>query len=145
MIFFSNGTFPLWPCKFVYPNFWQYQSDRNRDIFNCWFEIQSKTAQSNLCLCPKSFKNTLKTNSYLMSVCRCDQVSPRSYIFGSIDVTQTMAYWCSQKVVAYFENVIRNLERVFKLFWNIIWSLCGWFICFFLSILTNPDRNSLNF
>ena len=135
----------MWPCKFVYPNFWQYQSDRNRDIFNCWFEIQSKTAQSNLCLCPKSFKNTLRTNSYLMSVCRCDQVSPRSYIFGSIDVTQTMAYWCSQKVVAYFENVIRNLERVFKLFWNIIWSLCGWFICFFLSILTNPDRNSLNF
>ena len=32
------------PCKFVYPHFWQYQSDRNRDRFNCWFEIQSKMA-----------------------------------------------------------------------------------------------------
>ena len=32
------------PCKFVYPHFWQYQSDRNRDRFNCWFETQSKMA-----------------------------------------------------------------------------------------------------
>ena len=33
--FFSHGTFSSWPCKFVYPNFWQYQSDRNRHRFNC--------------------------------------------------------------------------------------------------------------
>ena len=48
--FFSQGTFSSWSCKFVYPNFWQYQSDRNRHRFNCWFEIKSKMA-SRISIC----------------------------------------------------------------------------------------------
>ena len=41
---FLTALSPRGPCKFVYPHFWQCQSDRNRDRFNCWFETQSKMA-----------------------------------------------------------------------------------------------------
>ena len=92
-----------------------------------------KNGCKNLCLYPKSFKIIFKPNSYLMSICRRGQVNPSTYTFCSIDVTRTMAYWCSQKEFPYYETIIRNLERVFKLFWNTIWSLCGWFIWVFLS------------
>ena len=66
--------------------------------------------------------------------------------FCNIDVTQTMAYWCSQKVVAYYEIIIRNLERVLKLFKNTISSFCGWFICFFpgCSLEYNKGRSWLS-
>ena len=36
--FFSNSTFSSLPCKSVNPNFWQNQSDRNSDRFNCCLE-----------------------------------------------------------------------------------------------------------
>ena len=40
ILLFSNTTVSLWPCKFVNPNFRQYQSDRNSGRFNCWFQVQ---------------------------------------------------------------------------------------------------------
>ena len=93
----------------------------------------NKNGCKNLYLYPKSSKITFKPNSYMMSICWRGQVDPSTYTFCSIDMIRTMAYWCSQKVVAYYENIIKNLERVFKLFWNTIWSLCEWFICFLSS------------
>ena len=92
-----------------------------------------KNGCKNLYIHPKSFKITFKPNSYLMSICGRCPINPSTHTFCIIHVTQTMAYWCSQKVVAYYENIIRNLELFFwkKLFWNIIWSLCGWIFLFF--------------
>ena len=76
---------------------------------------------------------TFKSDSYLVSICRRGMVKPSSHTFCRIDVTQTMAYWCSQRVVACYENLIRNLEPVLKLFWNTVWLFGGWFICFLSS------------
>ena len=51
-----------------------------------------------------------------MSISSRGPVNKSTHTFCNIDVTQTMGYWCSQKVVSYYENIIRNLGRVFKLF-----------------------------
>ena len=75
---------------------------------------------------PKSFKITSKPNSYLMPICGRGSVNTSTHTFCNIDLTHQMAY-------AYYENIIRNLERLFELFWKTIWSLCGWFICFWSS------------
>ena len=40
MKFISDVTFPSWHGKSVNANFWQYQSYRNNDKFNCCLEIQ---------------------------------------------------------------------------------------------------------
>ena len=45
IIFLSGITFLLWLRKSVNPNFWQYQSDRSNEKFNCWLEIQSEIAE----------------------------------------------------------------------------------------------------
>ena len=45
IIFLSGITFLLWLRKSVNPNFWQYQSDRNNEKFNCCLEIQSEIAE----------------------------------------------------------------------------------------------------
>ena len=86
----------------------------------------------NFYLHRKFFKITFKSDCYLMSICRRGTVKPSSHTFCRIDVTQ-MAYWCSQKAVACYENLIRNLEPVLKLFWNTVWLFGGWFICFLSS------------
>ena len=72
-----------------------------------------KNGCKNLYIHSKSFKITFKPNSYLMSICGRCPINPSTHTFCIIHVTQTMAYWCSQKVVAYYENIIRNLELVF--------------------------------
>ena len=54
-----------------------------------------------------------------MSICARGPVNTSTHTCN-IDVTQTMAYCCSQKVATYYKNVIRNLERIFKLFPNTI-------------------------
>ena len=107
-----------------------------------------KNGCKNLYLHPKSFKITLKPNSYLMSVWRPGPVNPSTHTFCYIDVAQTMAYWFSQKIGAYYENIIRNLEGAFKLFWNTISSFCGWFICCYFQAIVwsmiKAGRSSLN-
>ena len=45
IIFLSDITFLLWLRKYVNPNFWQYQSYRNNEKFNCYLEIQSEIAE----------------------------------------------------------------------------------------------------
>ena len=101
-----------------------------------------------LYLHPKSFKITLTPNSYLMSIWRIVLVNASTHTFWNIDMTPAMVYWCSQKLLAFYENIIRNLERVFKLFWNKVSSLWGWFIWgFFQAIvwsIMKAGRSSLN-
>ena len=92
--------------------------------------ISIKNGCKNLYLHSKSFKITFKPSSYLMSICARGPVNTSTHTCN-IDVTQTMAYCCSQKVATYYKNVIRNLERIFKLFPNTIWSLCRWLINLF--------------
>ena len=108
----------------------------------------TKNGCKNLYFHPESFKITLKPNSYLMSIWSPGPVNASTHNFWNTDVTQAMAYWCSQKLVAFYENIIRNLERVFKLFWNTILSLWGWFICFFFQAIVwsimKAGRSSLN-
>ena len=48
-----------------------------------------------------------------MLISRRGPVNPSTHTFCNIDVTQTMSSWCSQIVVAYYENIIRNLGLVF--------------------------------
>ena len=105
-----------------------------------------KNGCKNLYLHPKSFKLTLKPNSCLMSTWRPGQVNASTHTFCNIDVAQAMAYWCSQKLVAFDENTIRNLERIFKLTWDTISSLWGWFIWFFssCSLAYNEGRTKLS-
>ena len=105
-----------------------------------------KNACNNLDLHPKPFKFNCKSSSYQMSFSRRCPVNPSTHTFCNIDVTQAIAYWWSQKIVAYYENIIRNLERVFKLFWNTILSLCRWF--FFQAIvwsIMKAGRSSLKY
>ena len=40
----SDITFPSWLGKSVNPKYWQCQSDRNNDTFNCYLEFESKMA-----------------------------------------------------------------------------------------------------
>ena len=101
----------------------------------------------NFYLHPKFFKITFKSDCYLMSICRRGTVKPSSHTFCRIDVTQ-MAYWCSQKAVACYENLIGNLEPVLKLFWN---SLITWwmiYLFFYQAIvwsIVKVGRSSLNY
>ena len=105
-----------------------------------------KNGCKNLNLHSKSFKVTIKPNSYLTSIYGGCPVNPSTHTFCKIDVTQTVvACWCYPKVIAYYEN-IRNLERVFKLFWNNLITL--WVICLlFLSSysLEYTEGRSKNF
>ena len=43
-VFLSDVVFPSWPGTSVYPNFRQYQFNRNNDKFDCFLQIQSKMA-----------------------------------------------------------------------------------------------------
>ena len=99
-----------------------------------------KNGCKNLHLYPKSFKVTLKPNSYLMSTCRHGQENPSTYTFCSNDLTQTMAYWCSQKVVAYQKNIIETQSDHF---------MNDLFVFFFyqtvVSTILKAGRSSLNF
>ena len=103
-----------------------------------------KNACNNLDLHPKPFKFNCKSSSYQMSFSRRCPVNPSTHTFCNIDVTQAIAYWWSQKIVAYYENIIRNLERVFKLFWNTILSLCRWFFFSSYSLEYNEGRLKLS-
>ena len=81
MKFISNVTFSAWPGKSVNPNFLQYQSDKNvKKII--------KDSCKNLYLHPKSFKTTVKSNSYLMSISRRGPITPSTPTFPNIDVTK---------------------------------------------------------
>ena len=95
-IFFSNGTFG--------------NINLTKTVIDLIVDskFNQKRLQESLHLYPKSFKVTLEPNSYLMSTCRCGQENQSTYTFCSNDLTQTMAYWCSQKVVGYQKNIIET-------------------------------------
>ena len=57
----------------------------------------------------KRFIITLKPNSYLASITSHALVIPPTPTFCNIDVKQTMAYSCSQKVVFHYGNTSVSL------------------------------------
>ena len=99
------------PINLSTPIFGQRQSDRNNKKVTCCLEIQSKNGWNIDYLHSKPFEIT-----YLTSIIHCGLVNPPTSILCNTGVTQTIAYWCSQKVPSYYGKINGNLKRVLSYF-----------------------------
>ena len=122
-IFLSDITFPSWPGKSINPNIRKFQPCRKNDIFDCCFEIQSKTAArndihiyiryfkalviatyykrtihiKNICLHSKANNLSFKRSLYLTSLSCRGLVNSSTATFRNISLTEKTTYLIAWK------------------------------------------------